>query len=124
MPPVRPIAPPITAAPKPSTGLAKGGQSLEQIFRDHQHGRFDPREWSFLRIDGDKIGIDVRSEDPRFDQFVARLRTHGMEIGATSPYHGVVEGMLPIDELENVANLSETSSLSPIYNPMLLSPAQ
>ena len=81
-------------------------------------GTFTSSKSPEIYIVGTSVQVDVRGTGD-FAAFEAALTGLGMQISATDAGIETVEGLLPIGELLNVSQLSQTVSISPVYKPML-----
>jgi len=123
--PVSNDATPVT----PSEGEVKNGpmnnagQTLITIYKEFQQQQGSPTFTSsqagIVRIEGTNVGIDAVSNGGDFTGFVAQLTSLGMQIERTDAATGTVEGLLPIGQLPNAAQLPQTLSLNAIYSPRL-----
>ena len=109
--------------------VAKGGQALGAIYQEFityetagSHGTFQPVEANRILFNGTTVGVDVRFTGGDFNTLVSQLKGIGMQVTATSPGTEIVEGYLPIGQLPVVAANGLTTSLSPIYKPVLNNP--
>ena len=100
--------------------MAKAGQVLNSIYQEFlasdRSGSFNPKEASLVRIEGTSVGVDIRGSGDLV-AFSAALGRLGMEIQATDPQTGTVEGRLPIAQIPAAAQLAQTISLRPIFKP-------
>ena len=77
------------------------------------------RNQGLIVFRGDKVGIDIFAKPENFSRYVNTLRELGMDIVASDARSGVVEGFLPISQLQSVAGTAGTLSLGAIYRPTL-----
>jgi hypothetical protein len=124
---------PSTSATTTDTGdiqngpLAKAGQDLITIYQEYVQyennggtGAFVSSMSGVIVIKGTNVGVDLHwNGTGDFNGYVTSLQNLGMQIQATDPTSGIVEGMLPIAQLPTVAGLSQTKSLSPMYIPII-----
>jgi hypothetical protein len=104
----------------------RGGQVLGAIYQEYVkyeqgggQGKFHPSQSSRIPFNGTAVGVDIRSGVGNFDALVGKLRGLGMEVTATSPQNGIVEGYLPISRLPAVADNGDVIGLSPTFRPIL-----
>lgn len=104
--------------------LAKGGQGLVELYVAYQafvqgggSGTFTPPpSAASIEIVGSDVGVDVRGSGD-INAFAAALANLGMQVQATNAPTMTVEGLVPIAQLVNVAQLPQTIGLTPIYRP-------
>lgn len=100
--------------------LAKLGNDLATLYNAYQKGGInDPAVISLqskLRIEGDRVGIDVRPNG-ELDALKTELTKLGMTIEQVDPRTKMVEGLIPIARLADLAASSRTSSIVPIHRP-------
>ena len=85
-------------------------------------GAFRPTGLNGLVINGTSVGIQVKADNSGdFSSFVTTLQSDGMQVLDSSSTYGLVEGMLPIGQLPAVAQLPQTLSITPMFNPILSS---
>ncbi len=71
-------------------------------------------------IQGTNVGIQVSDNNPAdFNTLVSQLQAAGMQITTSSATYGLVVGMVPIAQLPAVAGLSDTPSVTALYQPIL-----
>jgi hypothetical protein len=70
---------------------------------------------SILRV-GNSVGVDIRASGD-VNALTATLTGLGMQIQSTDPNTHIIEGLLPIAQLPSVAQLSQVTSMMPIYAP-------
>jgi hypothetical protein len=70
---------------------------------------------SIVRV-GSNVGVDIRTSGD-VNALAAMMTSLGMQVQATDPNTHIVEGLLPIAQLPNVAQLSQVTSIQPIYTP-------
>lgn len=121
---------PVAAAASPpqmfvAPSLEKAGVMLSQLYQEYQTfvasgqaGEFQSRLAGQLRIQGDKVGIDLQTSGD-LAAYVSKLQTLGMQVETTNATVRMVEGLLPISAIPDATNLPETSSVSPIYRPVM-----
>jgi len=134
--PVRPIISGPTSTPTATTAttttttdvgdihngpLAKAGQELITLFQEFEKagqggGTFTSSLSNHLRISGSSVEVDVQGSGD-VSALAASLTSMGMQVVATSPTTGTVEGYLPIAQLVNAAQLPQTLSMSPVSIP-------
>jgi hypothetical protein len=85
-------------------------------------GSFTPTGVSSLVvINGSSVGVMIHANNPGdFAGLVAQLRSDGLQITASDPTTGNVEGMLPIANLPTVAQLPQAPSVLPMFKPILM----
>ena len=82
-------------------------------------GTFSPTGVGLLVINGTDVGIEVKDNNTAdFSSLTSELQSEGMQILDSSPTYGLIEGMLPIGQLPNAAELSPTLSITPMTNPI------
>jgi hypothetical protein len=100
--------------------LAKAGQQLIALYQQfQQNGSVTPAQARLLMISGSSVGVDIRVSGD-VNTASTQLTGMGMKVSAVDPSTHTVEGLLPINQLLNVAQLSNTVSITPIFRPMLL----
>jgi len=102
--------------------LAKAGQELITLFQEFEKagqggGTFTSSLSNHLRISGTSVEVDVQGSGD-VSALASSLTSMGMQVVATSPSTGTVEGYLPIAQLVNAAQLPQTLSMSPVSIPM------
>jgi len=102
--------------------LAKAGQDLITLFQEFEKagqggGTFTSSLSNHLRISGTSVEVDVQGSGD-VNALASALTSMGMQVVATSPTTGAVEGYLPIAHLVNAAQLPQTLSMSPVSIPM------
>ncbi len=128
--PPAPVAPPVASTPAASTpaytpngtAMDRAGQTLNIVYRDYLNylnggaqGEFASSQAGIVKINGTSVGVDVRADTPANVGLVtARLQALGMQVTATSPTTGVIEGSLPIAQLPTVAGDADVASLAPV----------
>jgi len=99
--------------------LAKAGEALITISKEFQQNPssdFTSSLAGFLRLEGSNVGVDIHSKSGNLNALIAQLNSLGMRVETVDAAHGLVEGVLPIAQLTAVAQNSQVSSISPIYN--------
>jgi len=82
-------------------------------------GAFSPTGVNILVINGTNVGIQVNDTNTgNFNTLIAELESDGMQVLDSSSTYGIVEGMLPIAQLPIAAQLSQTLSITPMFNPI------
>jgi len=106
-----------TSSPLP----AKVSQPLQTLYNDFKNGGdiFKTGDANMLKVEGNNVGVQVHSNGGDFNAFVAALKSAGMQIQTASSAFDTVEGMLPIDSLPNIAQLSQTLSVTPLFKPQV-----
>lgn len=127
--PLRSIVPPVTASAQTSAAseigdvkngpMAKAGPDLiaiYQAFGPSGSGNLPAGSASSITKVGDSVGVSVRSSGD-VNALAATMTGMGMQIQATDANTHIVSGLLPIAQLPNVAQLSQVTSIIPIYAP-------
>ncbi len=120
----------ISPTPNPNaSGMlpANVGAPLQSLYAQYEtyessggHGPFSPTGANLLVINGTDVGIQVKDTSTGdFPTLIAELQGDGMQILDSSSTYGLVEGMLPIAQLPTVAQLPQTLSITPMFNPIL-----
>jgi hypothetical protein len=128
-------SPPTTGSQTSYPDLDRLGQSLEQLFVAFEQGGISSANTvaraDRLQIQQDSVlvevtatgGIDVpiigwAGGTTNVDQLVGQLDRLGMQVGSTNPITGLVVGSIPIAQLGNLSELTDTSSISPAPAPV------
>ncbi len=120
---------PTTNSNSPGTLPANVSAQLHSLYAQYEayessgsSGSFRPAGMNGLVINGTSVGIQVKANNTgAFSGFVSTLQSDGMQILDSSSTYGLVEGMLPIGQLPAVAQLPQTLSITPMFNPILSS---
>lgn len=118
---------PTSNSNSPGTLPANVGAPLQSLYAQYEayessgaSGPFRPTGINGVVINGTSVGIQVKSNNMGdFSSFVSTLENDGMQVQSSSSTYGLVNGMLPISQLPAVAQLPETLSITPIFNPIL-----
>jgi hypothetical protein len=101
--------------------VAAALQSLYQEYESQGGGaRFTPSQPSdkLLQIRGTSVAVSLKlASGSNFDTALAQLQADGMEVGASSPIYGLIEGLLPIAELPAAAQVA--ASVAPASQSVL-----
>jgi hypothetical protein len=73
---------------------------------------------SFIKIEGNNVGVDVHGNGGDFTALVSELQGLGMQITASDATTQTVEGMLPISQLPAAAVEPQTLSITAQYLPL------
>ena len=120
---------PTTSSNSPGTLPANLSAQLQSLYAQYEvyetsgaSGPFRPTGLNGLVISGTSVGIQVKSNNTGdFSSFVSTLQSDGMQVLDSSSTYGLVNGMLPIGQLPAVAQLPQTLSITPMFNPILSS---
>ncbi len=113
-----PGTPPANLAPPSSRSTRK----FEAYESSGASGPFRTTGLNGLVINGTSVGIQVKAQNTGdFTTFVSTLQSDGMQVLDSSSTYGLVDGMLPIAQLPTVAQLPQTQSVMPMFNPILSS---
>ncbi len=104
--------------------LAKAGQDLIGIYQQYQSfvagggtaANFTSTG-SHVEVSGGNVGVDLNASG-NLATYEAALQALGMTIQNSDATTGLVEGLLPISELEAVAQMSNTAGITPVYTPI------
>jgi len=74
---------------------------------------------NMVTIQGSNVQVNAhwKSSAGDFNQYVSALTALGMNVQATDAQHGLVVGMLPMNQIVAAANLPQTASLTAGYRP-------
>jgi hypothetical protein len=104
--------------------LANAGDTLIAVYLDYQKfvdgggkGTFTTSQSSTVEIVGTSVGVDVHGTPGSLASLQGELASLGMQIQGTDSNTTTVEGLLPIAQLINAAQLSDTVGINPIYTP-------
>ena len=103
--------------------LANAGQDLITIYEEFEQGggaSLTSSKPGQVEVVGTNVGVDVHSIPGSFNNLVSTLSALGMQIKTESATYGIIEGLLPIAQLPTVAQNAQVSSVSPIYNPIMM----
>jgi hypothetical protein len=65
------------------------------------------------------VGIQVNDTNTgNFNTLISELESDGMQVLDSSSTYGIVEGILPIAQLPIAAQLPQTLSITPMFNPI------
>jgi hypothetical protein len=126
---LRSLVPPVSALAQTSAAteigdvkngpMAKAGPDLiaiYQAFGPSGSGNLPAGSATSILREGTSVGVDIRSSGD-VNALAATMTGLGMQIRATDPNTHIVEGFLPIAQLPTVAQLSQVTSMTPIYAP-------
>jgi len=106
--------------------LAKAGQDLIAIYQEFQKfaqsggtGTFTSSRASVIMISGTTVKIDVRGTG-NIGTLAGQLGALGMRVESTDARTGTVEGFAPISQLVNIAQMSQVTTIHPVYKPIRL----
>jgi len=97
--------------------MAKAGQDLIAIYQAYGpggSGHLTSSGGASVEVVGSNVGVQIRSSGD-VDALAATLTGMGMQVRGTDPNTHIVAGLLPIAQLPNVSQLSEVTSVTPIY---------
>jgi len=99
-------------------------QSLYSQYQDFKSsggsGTFSPTGVNGIVIDGTNVGINIHTNDSAsFDALLAQLKDAGVQVSSESASHGIIDGMVPIDKLPAIAQISSTLSVTPMFRPVM-----
>jgi len=103
--------------------LAKAGQDLITVYTQFEAaGESDDFTLtgplaSIIRIQGNTVGVDVGTAPSNISAMTSTLTGLGMQITATDPTTGKIEGFLPIAQLPAVAQNPDVLTIGPNYVP-------
>lgn len=116
---------PTTTAPTPAAStasLANTSNDLKSLYASFQANGGNAAalaaQYSTLRISGNSVGVDVKTNAAGFNALVSELTNLGMTITTSSAAYGLVEGYLPITALPTASALPQTISINPNYKPV------
>jgi len=102
--------------------LAKAGQELIDLYLDYQafvqaggQGTFRSTHAPSIQVVGNSVRLDVKGASGT----ASALAGLGMKIESNDPRTGIVEGLLPIAELPNAAQLSQVTMIRPVHYPRM-----
>jgi len=100
--------------------LAKAGQELINLYLDYQafkaaggEGTFRSTHAPSIQVVGNNVRIDVKGASGT----ASALAGLGMNIESNDPRTGIIEGLLPIAQLPNAAQLSQVTMIGPVHYP-------
>jgi len=105
--------------------MAKAGQNLITVYTQYESagaGTSFTLTGSLadkIRIQGDSVGVDVGTAPSKIASLSSTLTALGMQITATDPTTGMIEGFLPIAQLPTVSQNGDVVTLSPNYRPFM-----
>jgi hypothetical protein len=92
-------------------------QSLYQEYESQGGGaRFTPSQPSdkLLQISGTSVAVSLKlGAGSDFEAALAQLRSDGMQVSASSPTYGLIEGLLPIAVLPAAAQVAASVTTAP-----------
>lgn len=106
---------------------AKGGTMLASVYQEYLNyeqaggtGTFTSPQSSQMFIAGQAVGVDIDTTPANYAAVLSALEEfYGMDVTATAPQVGVIEGFLPMAMLPAVAANGDVVGLSPVYKPTL-----
>ena len=104
--------------------MANEGQTLVDLYQSFLKttGSISSLEsqtqFDLLQFKGNSVFLDVKVTGT-FSTAVTSLKDLGMQVTTTGGGYDLVDGWLPISELPALAELPQTSSVDPIYKPVL-----
>ena len=111
-----------TAVSDEAAVALKGGPGLASIYQDYLvyeqaggTGTFSPTLASVIQVRGTSVGVDIRTTPADFTAMLGAMEAYGMDVTATAPQIGLIEGFLPIAQLPTVATNGDLTAMSPIY---------
>lgn len=127
---MRPVDTPVinTAPSNPNVTIVTelGGAQLGSVYQEYLNyeaaggtGTFSPTEASSIYFNGTSVGVDIRSTPANFNAMLGAMEVYGMQVTATVPQIGLIEGFLPIAQLPTVLTNADLVSLVPIYKAQL-----
>jgi hypothetical protein len=113
---------PNSPGPLPANVSAPLQSIYEQFVNSGGSGSFTPTGVSTLVvINGTSVGVMIHANNPGdFAGLVAQLQSDGLQVTASDPTTGNVEGMLPIANLPTIAQLPQAPSVLPMFKPILM----
>jgi hypothetical protein len=126
MRPTTGLVPNAAAAPNSQTAVVAtvGGPALGTVYQDYLNyeaaggtGTFTSSESGQIFISGTSVGVDIQTSPANFNAMLQAMEVYGMQVTATAPQVGVIEGYLPIAQLPTVAANADLEGLAPIYIP-------
>jgi len=98
--------------------LAKAGQDLIRLYQDFQQfkgeGTFRSTHAPNIQVVGNSVRVDIRGSGS-VNGLASALADLGMQVQHTDARTHTVEGLLPINQLPNAAQLSQVTTISPVY---------
>jgi hypothetical protein len=99
---------------------------LNQVYLEYQSfianggdpANFTSPEASRIEVKGNLVGVDI-SVYGDLAAYEAAAAALGMQVQHVDAATGLVEGLVPIDQLAALTALTGTVSISPIYHPIL-----
>ena len=104
--------------------LANLGTTVVSIYKAYETGTPTNQlaaDFPTVEFHNGLVGMDIKNLGGDFNQFESQLTSLGMQVTSTSATYAVVEGWVPVGELETIARLPQTMSGSPILYPILSS---
>lgn len=103
------------------------GEQLQSLFVQYEtfvnaggKGTFTPTGVSNLVISGTNVGVNIHTTDiVHFGKLLTQLEGAGLHVTASSIGYGIIDGMLPIGQLPTVVAIAPTSSITPLFKPLL-----
>jgi len=90
--------------------LAKAGQDLIHLYQDPSHPP------AGIQVVGNSVRVDIRGPG-NVNSLAGALADLGMKVEHIDGNTRTVEGLLPISQLVNAAQLSQVTTISPVYMP-------
>jgi hypothetical protein len=119
-----------TTTTPPATVMAvdaKGGLTLAEIYQEYLDyesaggtGTFTSPQSSQVFMAGAAVGVDIHTSPANYGAVLAALEDfYGMDVTASAPQVGIIEGFLPVAMLPAVAGNGEVVGMAPVYKPTL-----
>jgi hypothetical protein len=109
--------------------MAKAGQNLITVYTQYESSgggtdfTLTGSLANMIRIQGGSVGVDVGTAPSNVTRLASTLTALGMQITATDPTTGMIEGYLPIAQLPTVSQNGDVLTLAPNYLPSMPPPA-
>jgi hypothetical protein len=102
--------------------MGNAGGALINIYLDYRRARKSGREFEnpqpLVMVHDQSVGVTLRTTT-KLSKFVRSMRALGMQISAQNEQFSVVQGLMPIDRLREVAARTDVMQMRPIYKPQL-----
>jgi len=95
--------------------MAKAGQDLIALYQSGGSNRTGTL--ALIDVRGTNVNVSLQGSG-NFQTFVTALKGMGMQVQNTDETSETVQGLMPISQLLNAAQLTQTVSMSPVYRPV------
>jgi hypothetical protein len=115
-----------TTATQEAFVTTRAGASLGTLYAQYvsyeqagASGTFTSTLSNQLYISGTSVGVEITFSGGDYTTLIGQLQGIGMDITATAPQEGIVEGYLPISQLSVIASNGFATSIVPAVKPTL-----